>query len=502
MPALLLTVVCLWRCMQRLQRSRPWLRLDRDGLYSPWLHGSRKHLRWQDIGRIRLDPQQRCLTFAAHARPGPRLDGLSKEDLDAFRMAQDRFPLPAPVTGHNLSLGALSRDDVALLQLALQRHQPGLDFRGQSDRFPPGQETVPPRTGVSTSLMLMLLFILVAAVGAGAGLDGSMPEQLLDWGASTGYDIQHGAWWRLFSATLLHSDFIQLCISLAGLAMFAIKAERLYGRWRVLLLYSGSALGSQLLAMRVAAPHTVLVGAAGAILGLAAAVAIARLLRKPRSMWPLPGMGLFVLLIIFTAWRHSTIDHEAHLAGLLGGVLGGVLLAPLLLPRPAMANWQHVVGPLAIAIMVSTVSTQRLALPPQQDPRTAIAHIRHQQQLLQQLALQLQKLGRQQLRQLQEIEQDGQDMMRGKISWLEQARRENSIHIPAFAAMSRELSAIVPPPHDHPLYDRWQDQKRLLQLGTEWLTGHATTSPARLLAIQQELQAIIQREQLRIRAEQ
>lgn len=156
-----------------------------------------------------------------------------------------------------------------------------------------------------------------------------------------------GEWWRLVTATFLHSPEIILHIAFNGYALFMIgmDLESLFGRARFVAIYAVSALGGSVASFAfspalVNGQQVTGVGASGAIFGLIGALAVYFGLH--RALFGKMGQAqfwniLFVIgLNIFIGFSgFFPIDNSAHIGGLLAGALTGFILCP----RYNLGSW-------------------------------------------------------------------------------------------------------------------------------------------------------------------
>ena len=136
-----------------------------------------------------------------------------------------------------------------------------------------------------------------------------------------------GEWWRLVTATFVHSDFGHLLGNVVVLLVLGRMIEAYDRPLRLPLVYLASALaggaGSMLASDRAS------IGASGAVIGLAGytlviagrAFGVPELLRK--RMWALLGCTALIGAAAF-----FRIDNGAHLGGVIGGAAVGVLTLP------------------------------------------------------------------------------------------------------------------------------------------------------------------------------
>jgi membrane associated rhomboid family serine protease len=170
------------------------------------------------------------------------------------------------------------------------------------------------------------LFLLVFRGGTEVG-----PDTLNNFGALTPSLVEHGEWWRLFTAIFLHASVAHILFNMTSLFAIGVLAERLYGSLKFLAIYLGSGLIGSFVSFAYAAingsdlanPH---VGASGAIFGIAGALLTIRFQRTeviPRRVRDQISGWLFALIAINLGISFVTpfVDNSAHLGGLIGGAL-------------------------------------------------------------------------------------------------------------------------------------------------------------------------------------
>jgi len=142
---------------------------------------------------------------------------------------------------------------------------------------------------------------------------------------------------RLITGNFLHVSWLHLIFNMIALYAFSGAVIANLGVFRFLIVYFGSMIGGDLLALFVHRNHPDYssVGASGAISGLIfASIAV----------FPGMGMGLFLIPISIPAWifgllfiaysiygiksQNYNIGHEAHLGGALVGMLIALLFEP------------------------------------------------------------------------------------------------------------------------------------------------------------------------------
>jgi membrane associated rhomboid family serine protease len=135
---------------------------------------------------------------------------------------------------------------------------------------------------------------------------------------------------------------------MVSLLFLGTVAERNFGRVNFLIIYLLSGLGGSLLsavwnarpagesmaAMTSAAPTVYLVvsaGASGAVMGLAAASIVLKMLTIARREYlPMPFSGkelaILVAINVVYGWQTNGTDNACHIGGLLAGAIVGLLL--------------------------------------------------------------------------------------------------------------------------------------------------------------------------------
>jgi membrane associated rhomboid family serine protease len=164
------------------------------------------------------------------------------------------------------------------------------------------------------------VFVLSLAQGATIGRAGG--ELFVD-GALYGPAVAAGDWWRLITATFLHSGIFHLGFNMLILWIVGAGLEESMGRARFLLLYLVSGLAGSAGAL-VVDPNSVTVGASGAIFGLLGALLV--LERQGTYLTGGSVLGLVILNLAIT-FIVPGISVGGHIGGLVGGALGTLALS-------------------------------------------------------------------------------------------------------------------------------------------------------------------------------
>lgn len=139
------------------------------------------------------------------------------------------------------------------------------------------------------------------------------------------------AWVMFLSYGLLHAGLLHLAMNLISLAAVGRELGRLIGPGQMALVYLASQIGAALVFAAMQPGAGPMVGASGAVFGLAGALvghAAITLRRRRRSMTPLVrAVGLILGLNIALTLLMPSIAWEAHLGGAATGLILGVIMA-------------------------------------------------------------------------------------------------------------------------------------------------------------------------------
>ena len=141
-----------------------------------------------------------------------------------------------------------------------------------------------------TPAMALVIIGISARMLSGAGSVGN-PDTLVAWGASLGTRTTNGEWWRLVTATFLHTGMLHLIVDLAVLVQLGLILERLVGRLTLAAAYLSAGVFDGLFTLS-SHPVAVTVSSSGAIFGL---------------------YGLLLATLIwqtFHAWRRRPVAYE------------------------------------------------------------------------------------------------------------------------------------------------------------------------------------------------
>lgn len=219
-----------------------------------------------------------------------------------------------------------------------------------------------PTTPVTWALVGLNIWVWLANVMAGLDPLNPDPERLLDWGANYGPATLDGQPWRLLTATVLHAGALHLVLNMWALLDTGRIAERLYGRWRFVLIYGLSGLFASLASLSWTAREAVSVGASGAIFGVVGALAGAMLTRRSGIPQPvrralLTSLGVFAAYSVILGISIPQVDNAAHAGGAAAGAVIGLLL--MRADRPALQALLVMI----LAVAVGSWTWMRLPAP-------------------------------------------------------------------------------------------------------------------------------------------
>ncbi len=180
-----------------------------------------------------------------------------------------------------------------------------------------GEEKKPIATAVIFAVCAVLLLVTM--------LSPHGEEILTQFGLSR-WGIEAGQYYRFFTCMFLHGGLLHLASNGVYLYYFGVRAERLLGTGKFLVLYLVSGLCGGLLSVAFSGGG-ISIGASGAIYGLLGAMLL--LTKKHGSRYT--GMNYATMLLLAATaicfgFLEPGVDNMAHIGGLLGGMAVFALL--------------------------------------------------------------------------------------------------------------------------------------------------------------------------------
>jgi len=138
-----------------------------------------------------------------------------------------------------------------------------------------------------------------------------------------GQGVAHGQWWRIITSGFLHENLLHIGFNMYVLYFLGQMLEPALGRFRFGLIYFVSLLAGSLGAL-IVSPHTLTVGASGAVFGLLGAAAVEMRARQVPIMQS--GVGGLILINLVISFTLPGISWGGHIGGLIGGAIAAVAL--------------------------------------------------------------------------------------------------------------------------------------------------------------------------------
>ncbi|MCW3067595.1 MAG: Rhomboid family protein [Solirubrobacterales bacterium] len=135
--------------------------------------------------------------------------------------------------------------------------------------------------------------------------------------------VAHGQWWRIITGGFLHENLLHIGFNMWVLYYLGTLLEPALGRLRFGLIYAVSLLTGSLGVLLVS-PHSLTVGASGAVFGLMGAAAVEMRARQIPLMQS--GVGSLILLNLVISFALPGISWGGHVGGLIGGALAALVI--------------------------------------------------------------------------------------------------------------------------------------------------------------------------------
>jgi membrane associated rhomboid family serine protease len=138
-----------------------------------------------------------------------------------------------------------------------------------------------------------------------------------------GQGVAHGEWWRIVTGGFLHENLIHIGFNMYVLYVLGQMLEPALGEIRFGILYGVSLLTGSLGALLVS-PHSLTVGASGAVFGLMGAAAVE--MRARQISLVQSGVGTLIVINLVISFTLPGISWGGHVGGLVGGALAALAL--------------------------------------------------------------------------------------------------------------------------------------------------------------------------------
>ncbi len=161
-------------------------------------------------------------------------------------------------------------------------------------------ERTPYRPPVTVALVGLNILVFAAMVATGVPIENRNIFHLLKWGADFGPQSLGGQPWRMLTSNYVHVGIIHLTVNMWGLWQVGRLAERIFGKWTYLLIYTAC-------------------GIAGSLASL---------------LWNPMGVSAVVAVNLYLGAVIAAIDNAGHVGGLVMGLALGAVLGPQLMEPP------------------------------------------------------------------------------------------------------------------------------------------------------------------------
>jgi membrane associated rhomboid family serine protease len=198
-------------------------------------------------------------------------------------------------------------------------------------------------------LIAINVIVFLAELVSGATFASSTGGSLIRDGGLLGPKIaDNHEYYRIVTGGFLHANFLHLALNMFVLYVLGSLLEPAIGTPRFVAVYLVSLLAGSFGALLLD-PHTVTVGASGAIFGVMGATIVVARRRGVEQI--ASEIAIWLVLNLVLTFSISGISVGGHLGGLLGGTLAGVLISETerrVSGRNAIAI--EVLGMLALAV--------------------------------------------------------------------------------------------------------------------------------------------------------
>ncbi len=494
-----LIVVPGWLLLRNLLKpGQVVLRVDAGGIASPLFRGARKRYAWTEVSGVAQRVLQGAWVLELQLNTDP-----ARPDRRSFWSGRNPARPFLLLTVFDDATRAQIIDTV-VAALAAHAAASGRDTAGMVDELAAEQQfaaelrALAPVPWVTWGLCAANVLVWLATLALGADFAGSAADKLLQWGGNAASEVQRGQWWRLLSATFLHSGFVHLAMNMVGLLAAGVTVERIYGHRLFILLYLAAGLSGSALSLHFSAQSAVSVGASGAVFGITGALLVAVLQHRHRlpaafSAQMLSGVGFFIFYSLLQGFARADVDNAAH----IGGLLGGCVLAALLPERFDPAHFAATFRRRALAaVLLTALAVGGLAALAPPAAVDQVARVQAARALDEAMATFQEAVAA--------LQADEARRQAGEIGERELDVLGRTVHGPAFRIVQTQLQA-VELDAGHPLGDFLVDIRRMTELLVEALEmdtiysggGLRAADPLRMAAIEAELAELAARMQRR-----
>lgn len=417
------------------------LTLNQIAIESPRFMTKEKRFIWADILAVSIELAQGNRLLQLQLKPNDeRRD--KRSFLTGINPTKPTFPLAALAPEDQEKVLDAVNQRLAEASGDPQKVSPVVNVLAQERQFQEKLVALAPQTWVTFGVVGLNVAVWLLMLGLGSGVLQGSAEKLLAWGGNAASEVQQGQWWRLITATFLHTGVLHLLINMVGLLATGMTVERIYGHRLFLLIYLGSGMLGSAASLHYSAQKVVSVGASGAVFGVAGALLVAvfhhrRQLPKLFGKQTLGGIGFFIVYSLVQGLATAGIDNAAH----LGGLMGGIVLAALLPERFDMQHFERHVqsrGMLALVLIIAAATAIASTAP------VARFDMSETFESSAVLGRSMEKFSSS----WKDVEQDANDVKAGKMSERESDERSRAVHAPRLRAVLDDLALVRLHPDD------------------------------------------------------
>jgi membrane associated rhomboid family serine protease len=211
------------------------------------------------------------------------------------------------------------------------------------------------RYAIATPVLIALnglVFVLTVLDGSGLG----DAELLVNWGANFAPRTTNGEWWRLLTATFVHSNSLHLLVTMLSVGLLGVVLERAVGRATFVAVYFAAAVIANAIALWTMPALSVTGGSSAAVFGLYGLLLASLgwgIVNRSAARIPLDVVKrIGIAAAVFFLYNAATDDvgTTSELAGFAVGAAAGLVLARTVAHAPTAANRAAVLAAVSVAM--------------------------------------------------------------------------------------------------------------------------------------------------------
>lgn len=183
-----------------------------------------------------------------------------------------------------------------------------------------------PEVTIALIVINVVVFLAEGSFTLSGQPTGKVYEEGALFGSIRGFPtlgVAHDQWWRIVTGGFLHENLIHIGFNMYLLYILGQMLEPVLGHLKFGTIYVVSLLTGSFGALLVS-PHTLTVGASGAVFGVMGAAAVEMRARQIPIMQS--GVGGLILLNLVISFALPGISWGGHIGGLIGGAVAMFVL--------------------------------------------------------------------------------------------------------------------------------------------------------------------------------